>query len=95
MLVLLEVDNYIINDHRVIDFYKTATCINGEGYSNLQTMRVQDEGYSNLQTMRVHDEGYSSLQTMRVHDEGAVMTTFLPVLFKYCYKYCYSDSRKL
>jgi hypothetical protein len=35
MLVLLEVDNYIINDHRVIDFYKTATCINGEGYSNL------------------------------------------------------------
>ena len=20
---------------------------------------------------------------------------FLPVLFKYCYKYCYSDSRKL
>jgi hypothetical protein len=26
---------------------------------------------------------------------GAVMTTALPVLFKYCYKYCYSDSRKL
>ena len=23
------------------------------------------------------------------------MTTVLPVLFKYCYKYCYSDSRKL
>jgi hypothetical protein len=25
---------------------------------------------------------------------GAVMTTALPVLFKYCYKYCYGDSRK-
>ena len=26
---------------------------------------------------------------------GAVMKTVLPVLFKYFYKYCYSDSRKL
>ena len=26
---------------------------------------------------------------------GADLTTVLPVLFKYCYKYCYSDSRKL
>ena len=26
---------------------------------------------------------------------GADMTTVLPVLFKYCCKYCYSDSRKL
>jgi hypothetical protein len=26
---------------------------------------------------------------------GAVMTIVLPVLFKYCYEYCYSDSRKL
>jgi isoprenylcysteine carboxyl methyltransferase (ICMT) family protein YpbQ len=26
---------------------------------------------------------------------GAVMTTVLPVLFNYCYTYCYSDSRKL
>jgi hypothetical protein len=26
---------------------------------------------------------------------GAVMTTVLPVLFKYYYKYCYSDSRRL
>jgi hypothetical protein len=26
---------------------------------------------------------------------GAVMTTVLPVLFKYCYKYCHSDNRKL
>jgi hypothetical protein len=25
---------------------------------------------------------------------GAALTTVLPVLFKYCYKYCYSDSRK-
>jgi hypothetical protein len=24
-----------------------------------------------------------------------LLTTVLPVLFKYCYKYCYSDSRKL
>jgi hypothetical protein len=23
------------------------------------------------------------------------LRTVLPVLFKYCYKYCYSDSRKL
>jgi hypothetical protein len=26
---------------------------------------------------------------------GAALTTVLPVLLKYCYKYCYSDSRKL
>ena len=26
---------------------------------------------------------------------GADLTTVLPVSFKYCYKYCYSDSRKL
>ena len=26
---------------------------------------------------------------------GAVMTTVLLILFKYCYKYCYSDSQKL
>jgi hypothetical protein len=26
---------------------------------------------------------------------GAVLTTVLPVLFKYFYKYCYSDSQKL
>jgi hypothetical protein len=26
---------------------------------------------------------------------GAALTTVVPVLFKYCYKYCYSDSRKL
>jgi hypothetical protein len=26
---------------------------------------------------------------------GAALTTVLPVLFKHCYKYCYSDSRKL
>ena len=25
----------------------------------------------------------------------AALTTVLPVLFRYCYKYCYSDSRKL
>ena len=26
---------------------------------------------------------------------GAALTTVLPVMFKYCYKYCYSDRRKL
>ena len=26
---------------------------------------------------------------------GADLTAILPVLFKFCYKYCYSDSRKL
>ena len=26
---------------------------------------------------------------------GAALTTVVPVLFKYCYKYCHSDSRKL
>ena len=26
---------------------------------------------------------------------GAALTTALPVLFKYCYTYCYSDSRRL
>ena len=26
---------------------------------------------------------------------GAALRTVLPVLFKYCYKYCYSDSQQL
>jgi hypothetical protein len=26
---------------------------------------------------------------------GTALTTILPILFQYCYKYCYSDSRKL
>ena len=26
---------------------------------------------------------------------GSALTTVLPVLFKYCHKYCYSDSRNL
>ena len=26
---------------------------------------------------------------------GAALTTVLPVLFKYCYKYCNSDRRRL
>jgi hypothetical protein len=26
---------------------------------------------------------------------GTALTTILPILFLYCYKYCYSDSRNL
>jgi hypothetical protein len=26
---------------------------------------------------------------------GTALTTSLPILFQYCYKYCYSDSRNL
>jgi hypothetical protein len=26
---------------------------------------------------------------------GTALTTGLPILFQYCYKYCYSDSRNL
>jgi hypothetical protein len=26
---------------------------------------------------------------------GIALTTILPILFQYCYKYCYSDSRNL
>ena len=26
---------------------------------------------------------------------GTALTTNLPILFQYCYKYCYSDSRNL
>ena len=26
---------------------------------------------------------------------GSALTTILPILFQYCYKYCYSDSRNL
>jgi hypothetical protein len=26
---------------------------------------------------------------------GAALTTILPILFQYCYKYCYSDSQNL
>ena len=26
---------------------------------------------------------------------GTALTTILPILFQYCYKYCYSDSRNL
>ena len=26
---------------------------------------------------------------------GTALTTILPILFQYCYKYCYSDSQNL
>jgi hypothetical protein len=26
---------------------------------------------------------------------GTALTTILPILFQYCYKYCYSDNRNL
>ena len=30
-----------------------------------------------------------------VTEYGTALTTILPILFLYCYKYCYSDSRNL
>jgi hypothetical protein len=44
--------------------------------------------------------GDSGLLMEMVHDRcstftefGTALTTILPILFQYCYKYCYSDSR--
>ena len=47
--------------------------------------------------------GDSGLLMEMVHDKcstlltefGTALTTILPILFQYCYKYCYSDSRNL
>ena len=47
--------------------------------------------------------GDSGLLMEMVHDRcstlltefGTALTTSLPILFQYCYKYCYSDSRNL
>ena len=47
--------------------------------------------------------GDSGLLMDMVHDRcstlltefGTALTTILPILFQYCYKYCYSDSRNL
>ena len=39
--------------------------------------------------------GKIKLHISSYNHNGAALTTVLPVLFKYCYKYCYSDSRKL
>ena len=38
---------------------------------------------------------FLSMCDVKVSEFGAALTTVLPVLFKYCYKYCYNDSRKL
>ena len=38
---------------------------------------------------------FKSVFDIYLTEFGADLTTVLPVLFKYCYKYCYSDSRKL
>ena len=45
---------------------------------------------------------YSAINVLRksvfeiyLSEFGAVLTTVLPVFFKYCYKYSYSDSRRL
>jgi hypothetical protein len=38
----------------------------------------------------VHDR-WSTLLT----EFGTALTTILPILFQYCYKYCYSDSLNL
>jgi hypothetical protein len=37
----------------------------------------------------------SNMSTFVYTELSAALTTVLPVLFKCCYKYCYSDSRKL
>ena len=40
--------------------------------------------------------GHVDLNKLRVRLEfGTALTTILPILFHYCYKYCYSDSRNL
>ena len=47
--------------------------------------------------------GDTGLLMEMVHDRcstlltefGTALTTTLPILFQYCYKYCYSDSRNL
>ena len=47
--------------------------------------------------------GDSGLLMEMVHDRcstlltefGTTLTTSLPILFQYCYKYCYSNSRNL
>ena len=47
--------------------------------------------------------GDSGLLMEMVHDRcstlltefGTALTTMLPILFQYCYKYCYSNSRNL
>ena len=41
------------------------------------------------------DSKESISQSINQSEFGAVMTTVLSGLFKYCYKYCCSDSRKL
>jgi hypothetical protein len=40
--------------------------------------------------------GHVDLNKLRVRLEfGTALTTILPILFHYCYKYCYGDSRNL
>jgi hypothetical protein len=53
--------------------------------------KAQDmSGDSGLLMEMVHDR-CSTLLT----EFGTALTTSLPILFQYCYKYCYSDSRNL
>jgi hypothetical protein len=37
----------------------------------------------------------NSVSDIYLTEFGTALTTILPILFQYCYKYCYSDSRNL
>jgi hypothetical protein len=42
------------------------------------------------------EERFRYRQNLIIFTEfGTALTTILPILFQYCYKYCYSDSRNL
>jgi hypothetical protein len=47
--------------------------------------------------MKIEEEKSCDVKVSDIYftEFGAALTTVLPVVFKFCYKYCYSDSRKL
>jgi hypothetical protein len=50
-----------------------------------------------LQTSHINENNKKQISVFDIYftEFGAALTTVLPVLFKYCYTYCYNDNRKL
>ena len=56
-------------------------------YKDKEVKNVKDIFFVNVWRKNMFD--------IYVTEYGSTLTTILPILFQYCYKYCYGDSRNL
>ena len=58
-------------------------------------MYKDKEVNKNVKNILFINVGRKSVFDIYLTEFGTALTTILPILFQYCYKYCYSDSRIL